>query len=401
MSIASSVAAITATFWLGYRVGKGRPPGTDEGESPSPAALTQPAQPQPGAAITEVATERVPRRVLWILTAIAVACALAGFWIWPGWARSPSPPSVTGGLLLLQGSVGDDRVPNYELSGAVEARIHATGESNTSIISLTLRFAKPLPDTKWFVVASGTYAVSDSYPDAFYCAAGASALVRDNDSVRCAASDSYPAVKFRFGDQLGFLLPEGSDSAVEDLVGYESESATVISGDVPQEVGMDGWAEVELDIPISTPPVETVGGNTFVAYPPIGYVDEGSTGEGLPLDLEPCSNPDVGRSLWLVMSSCAPVYLMDVTEVRFDPGLDIDARTVEYSTPDTVSDDVVVWQVDDDLPATQALLLDPFKTDELAQRSFLAGLVLSVGISMLFLLLEHTVLAPRRRSSQS
>lgn len=144
--------------------------------------------------------------------------------------------------------------------------------------------------------------------------------------------------------------------------------------------------ELTVELPISTPPTAKVSGNEFVRYGRIGFSDW-EWGGGPAVEPE-CTRPPDEGSTFVLLSACAPLEQVIVTSTRFDTGYEIGARTVEYSSPDVASDDRLVWAVDGPFPGGQALINDPFEEGQETRRSFAAGVLISLAVSVLALSIQ-------------
>lgn len=130
-----------------------------------------------------------------------------------------------------------------------------------------------------------------------------------------------------------------------------------------------------------------VGGDEFLALAPIAADDQFWSG-GPDLD-EPCElDPERPPKGLALTQTCAPVAMVQATRTIVDPGVEVGSRTVEYSAPDTDTDDIVRWTTAGGFPGVQALLGDPFAQADESRRAFVA-LVLSGAVSFALLFVER------------
>jgi hypothetical protein len=339
------------------------------------------------------------RAVLGVLLVLALLLTAIGFAIWPGFGFLDRYRIPTGGVLLLHDRLTfdseSDAVAGLRAEIAVE--IWDTGSPGVSIAEITIRFQSPRPEDHWYLVASGDWAVPPDRLESLYCKYGEGKFV--GDRVRCAAQVGNPAMEFRFDQELGNALSttEITDSVV-DLQGYDRERVTVVSGSM-LATRDDGEAVVEAWLPISSPPIFGVGGDEYLALPPLAWTGT-SLGIGPPLE-EPCEIAKSERvAPFALTGSCAPITPVQVTRSSVDAGVAIGSRTVEYASPDTVSDDAARWAAEGGFPGAQALIRDPFAQADESRRAFLAALLLSGGVSFLLLFAERLLFHPSNRDSR-
>ncbi|WP_233256971.1 hypothetical protein [Promicromonospora sp. AC04] len=324
---------------------------------------------------------------------------VAGFVVWPGYAAVPNAPQVAGGVLIMHDHVETDGGSRYVgLRATVEAQQWETGVPDVSMLQLDVKFEAPIADHRWYVVASGDYGVVQGLPLSLYChlAAGQPSA---GGGVACPGGDLSQEMEFEFGRELGFHGGSNTiTSSIVDLDGYDRRDVTVVSGLVPDPDPDTGEVAVTIQLPIATPAKATVSGKEFVRYGAIGFSDW-EWGASVPLAQGCTLEPPVKTADVVLMSTCVPLERVIVTSTAFDTGLDVGARAVEYSSPDVVSDDRVTWIVDGSFPGGQALLNDPFAEGQETQRSFVAGLLISLGVSFLVLLIEEWLGSPRRKGA--
>jgi hypothetical protein len=335
---------------------------------------------------------------IWLV--LFLVSVITGFIVWPGYAAVPSAPQIAGGVLIMHDHVETDGGSSYVgLRAAVEAEQWETGVPDVSILQLDVKFEAPIAPHRWYVVASGDYDVVQGLPPSLYCHGPASRPSVDG-GVECPGDDFSHAMEFEFGSELGFH--GGLDtitSSIVDLDGYDHGDVTVVSGLVPEPDPDTGEVTVTVQLPIATPATESVSGKEYARYGAIGFSDW-EWGASVPLEQSCTIKPPVDTADVVLMSTCAPLEQVNVTSTVFDAGLDVGTRAVEYSSPDVVSDDRVAWIIDGPFPGGQALLNDPFNEAQETQRSFTAGLLISLGVSFLVLLIEELLGNPRRNRRQ-
>jgi hypothetical protein len=329
--------------------------------------------------------------------AAAIILSAVGFAIWPGFSFLQSNRTPIGGVLLLH-----DRLP-FEAEGdellglaaEVDVDFWASGEPGVSIAELTIQLESPRPDDHWYVVSSGDFAVSADRYENLYCKYGSGMLV--DGRIECASQAGNPAHEFRFDQELGDAINTvESAKSIIDLEGYDKEQVTVVSGSMPT-AREDGRAVVDVWLPISSPRTYNVGGDEFIAVPPIAWTDV-EWGVG-PLLAEPCEfEASEVFARFVLTKSCTPVTSISISRTFVDAGVDIGSRAVEYASPDTVSDDALEWDMDGGFPGARALIRDPFEQADESRRAFLAALVLSAGVSFALLSFER-ILFHRKHSN--
>ena len=346
-----------------------------------------------GPVVAPVSSLREPplsrsRLALPVLLAAAIALSLGGYAVWPGFGFLDRSRAPEGGVLLLHDLLPFNDSPDEILGTRAEVgvQIWSTGFPGVSIAELEVRFEKPRPDDHWYVIASGDWAVTPDRDADLYCKYGEGRVV--DAGIECEAQVGNPEMQFRFDQELGNFTGNGlvSDSIV-DFDGYDRDHVTVVSGSMPL-TNEYGENVLEARLPIATPPIQSVGGEDFFAYPPIASLDN-EWGSGPPL-AESCDMTGTeGWALFVLTQSCAPVTYVGVTSTTLDPGIEVGSRTVEYAAPDTISDDELRWSVEGGLAGAQALIRDPFAQADESRRAFVAALILSVGISFALLFFER------------
>lgn len=282
----------------------------------------------------------------------------------------------------------------------VEARVDAvqweTGEPGVSTLRLDLLFTSVPPGTRWFVVASGDYATDPTVPDSFFCSGPGGHRV--DGGYECPGSDYFPAMRYDFRQELGFWggMPH-VNSGVVDLNGYDARSVTVVSGRVPAPDNYTGESVVDVWLPISTPPTTAISGKTFMQYGRIGFEDW-EWGAGGPLDASCDLGEDAAPDV-VLMPTCVPLRRVEVSSTTFDGGFEMGLNAVAYSSPNVVSNDQVVWNVDGPFPGGRVLVTNPFAEDRATWNSFFAGVLLSISVAALFLLVDEALKGRRRTTS--
>ena len=326
------------------------------------------------------------RRLLISLAGSALVLGIVGFGIWPGYTFIETAESPTGGVLILH-----DRLPienDRSIVGQpvdIEVEMWTTGVPGVSMLALRMNFQQPQPEDNWYVIASGDYVVDSSRDLTLFCKYGDGQLLAEE--VRCNAQAGNPQMEFAFDQQLGFTGAAEVTNSISELQGYNRERVTVVRGEMPA-VNELGEYIVDVYLPISSPTTKTVNGDEFVSVLPVAP-NLRSFASGPPLD-ESCllATPQI-HSLFALTPNCAPVTQVQVRSITVDPGFEVGNRTVEYSAPDTVSDDVVKWSLDGGFPGAKALISDPFAKEDESRRAFIAALVLSLSVSFALLLIER------------
>lgn len=332
-------------------------------------------------------SRRFERRALALFAVVAILLAVAGYAIWPGFSYLEPRRALTGGVLVLH----DPEFYGPEGEGQeaeIDAEMWETGVPGVSTMRLTMRFDAPASEDRWYVVASGDYAVKRNLDPSLYCLYGDG--IEEKGRIVCSAQAGNPAIELRFDQELGGAIGVAEVvRSVEEISGYDRRQVTVLSGAMPSDRG-DGVYEVELALPIATPPRRIVGGDEFLAFAPIAARDQmWSSGPDLenPCRLEAGSHP----APLALTETCAPVRSVLSTVTKIDPGVEVGVRTVEYATPDTDSDDVVRWTMAGGFPGAQVLVTDPFARADESRRAFAAALVLSGAVSSGLLFVERLV----------
>jgi hypothetical protein len=322
-------------------------------------------------------------RALLLLTG-AVLLAFSAVLIWPGLLPTSNAPTPKGGITIMH-----DRVPLEEphatrgLSARASVDVWEAGVPNVSMVSMLLTFDSPLPHDHWYVVASGDYAVQADLPVSMYCKYGDAKPA--GDRLWCAPQLDNPRTSYRFGQELA--TDSGGELAafsVQSLAGYDRENVTVISGIMPKANAMGDY-EVELILPIRAQASLRVNGDQYLAVPPIGLRPT-TYSQGARLK-QPCATRE--DTFFVLTETCAPVAPVLISETKVDLGVLIGSRTIEYASPDTVSDDELVWRVDEGFPGGKALVSDPFAQQDETRRAFVAALFLSLSLSLVLLLVEQ------------
>ena len=355
------------------------------------------AERTPAPMAREVRSHRFDRRALSLFAVASILMAVAGYAIWPGFSYLEPRGTLTGGLLLLHdpsfyGPDGDGQ------RAEIDAEMWETGVPGVTAMRLTIRFDSPASEDRWYVVASGDYAVKRHLDPFMYCLYGDG--VEEEERIVCSAQAGNPAIELRFDQELGGAIGVAEVSrSVEEIDGYDRRLVTVLSGAMPPDRG-NGIYEVELMIPIATPPRQIVGGDEFLAFAPVAARDQmWSSGPDLdkPCRLETGSHP----AALAFTQTCETVTSVTSTVTMIDPGIEVGVRTVEYASPDTDSDDVVRWTMAGGFPGAQALVTDPFAQADESRRAFAAALVLSGAVSFGLLFVERLVFhRGGRRGSQ-
>ena len=113
-----------------------------------------------------------------------------------------------GGVLLLHDLLpfDDDGVDVAGVRAEVQVRMWSTGYPEVSIAELEIEFESPRVDDRWYVIASGDWAVSAERDLSLYCAYGDGRMV--GDRIECAAQAGNAAMAFRFDQELSNFTPD-------------------------------------------------------------------------------------------------------------------------------------------------------------------------------------------------
>lgn len=332
-----------------------------------------------------------------IVVVIAVLAIGGGLLLWPSAVASPSPPDVSGGILLLQNADLPLEANPQVYTADIDTTLQSTGMDGVSLLRLTITFLKPTPHVgdvpvlaSWYLVTSGDYVAVADAPDNFYCS-GETLMKRSEDHIACGTIEG-PEVQFFFDSELAFASPDGAYESVVDLAGYEPGRSSVITGSI-----VDGGAEgttITLELPVRTPREEPVGASTFLNFPPIGLVD--NEWGGGPRVIANCNSKPQLTPDFFLPSTCAALNFIKVQSVAFDVDRSLNAETIAFAAPDTLTDEHLGWEVDGGFAGGQALVTDPFVAQSEVQHSFLAGILISLGVSLIVVLVER--IAFRERS---
>lgn len=355
--------------------------------------------PAPGPSTVVAGHRRTPswrKPVLVALITAAVVLGIGGYAIWPGFGVLDRSREPAGGVLLLHDLLPAEDGGVWGSSAEVDVQIWSTGYPDVSIAELRVSFENPLSEDHWYVVASGDWAVTSDRDLALYCKYGEGRVTEDG--IECASQVDNPVMEFRFDQELGnFVGRDLVSDSVAEYDGYDRERVSVVSGSMPQ-INEYGTSVVEVWLPITTPPIQSVSGDNFFSYPPIASRDtHWSTGPPL---AESCVLNSTERwATFALTKSCTPLTNVTVTSSTVDPGIDVGSRTVEYAAPDTVTDDELRWDIAGGFPGARALVQDPFAQADDSRRAFIAAVVLSAAVSFALLFVERLLFHHPRSTS--
>lgn len=83
---------------------------------------------------------------------------------------------------------------------------------------------------------------------------------------------------------------------------------------------------------------------------------------------------------------------MTVESLTLHVDLGIGAGYVEAASPDTASDDALIWEMDGAFPGAQATMVDPYSRRNESVRAFFAALLLGLSGSAAVLIVERLLL---------
>ena len=307
--------------------------------------------------------------------------------MWPEGFTPRKPPSVAGGLLLLADST--EKVASDQAAASVKAELWETGWPDTSMLALTVEFAKPMPGLRWYVVVSGQYKPDSETNINAFCTGPPG--TRTGAVVRC---PNYPSagsvdIEYRFGDRIG-LIYEGGIYRITDMRGYIDNDATIITGRVaPPEYGQ--FYPTSIDIPIPTPDRTRLGSDEYGSLALIGPRGGGGTGWDLndSLGRLPAQYADTAAHLATVATK-RPIRHIGMRPLQLRLYESLNTRNIEWASPPPDRSDQLTWDTrEGNLGPISFLIHDPFEQNELVLRSFAAGVVVSIGVGVILFLIER------------
>jgi hypothetical protein len=332
------------------------------------------------------------RLSLTILLVTALVGLSVGFALWASASLKDSPQPVSGGVLIFHDVEYAEPGTVWGQKADLDVEMWQSGIPNVSILQITINFDSPLAGQKWYLVASGDYSVANSLSPSMYCRSGEGTA--NGDEIRCPSTSDQPSMTFSFGEQLGFYEGERRIRAsVVDLVGYDRSAMTVVRGVIPPSIS--GGSSVTVWLPVSTLQRSSVSGNTYLTFPPIGAPTT-SFGAGPDLSVS-CELGETEDWPYVVLvSSCTQLNPIKITSTRFDPGIQLGTGSIQYASPVLAADDLLVWRVEGGLPQAQAWISDPFAANGVATTSFIAGLFISFGLSLIAVALDRLLFRSQR-----
>ncbi len=346
--------------------------------------------------VSPAATQVKPTRTylpLIVYVFIATVVVVWGAILWqPGTGK---PIQARGGLLFF----ADYTSPPHPWVVNIQSKIRPTGWTGISEIHLELQFDRATSGQRWYIVASGQYRPSAAMPLAAFCNSGALAK-RARDTISCVsggAINGSEQIQYQFNGRLGGVGPSGNDIwSIEDFDGYLDGDATIVAG-----VLSDPVAPSVVWIPFRTPLPATAGSVQYGSFGSIAAADAGDYGEVSRIRSLPEMYASTGAS-FAIASSGRPVEEMEAGEVALTSEESLGARQIRWADPSTATPDRLIWRNDGGLGVMQFALQDPFVEEHLRQRAFLAGILMTLGLSALAAAaLEFFVVVPVRRARRN
>jgi hypothetical protein len=334
------------------------------------------------------------RRWVVPLLAGAAVCFFVAFFLWREGFAVERQPRAIGGLLLFVDSeeTRSQIVEDEPVAAAVDAQMWETGFPNTSLLSLSLKFANPKPGLRWYVVVSGQYNPDPGTDVNTFCVYGGTPT-RMADRVRCrnvslrSAIDGSTDIEYRFGDRIGSIYEEEIHKISDSFDGYIDGDSTVITGRL---ISSDRDSETLIHIPFPTPHHVTIAGDELWALAPIAPFDRGDYGTAEKIRSLPPQYADTS-AYFASVSTGHPIDFIRLPTLSLELREGLDGRELAWASPPPDRPDVLAWSTDrgGDLGPFSFRIHDAVAQTGIARRSFLAGVFVSVGAALLVLLLEQ------------
>jgi hypothetical protein len=416
--------AILATVWIFRRIMRDtstRGPAVEAGptaaEPPAEAELTaeaeratgpQPERGTPTPAAPDAAAQRRFDRRFWLvwalpLTAIAVISVLIAYPLfisaYPG-TSGPGPAAPRGGILLLIDAKArgfdntDVSLRGPEPTVAVTAETWTTGFEGVSELLLNLSFSQVAAGSQWYIVASGQYFPDERLDRRLFCETEPQ-VVQEPDRIRCRDTgfNGSTGIEYRYRDQIGSVSGDKINLPINSLVGFDADSAVVITGTVSAQADVP----TQIFVPYRSPQVERPGGDELVRLAPVGFMDQEWGG------LRPVRDVAVGYAdvfgQFADVQSGRKLRYLPISTMRFSVREDaLNGREIASAMPPTTQPDNLVWEkTDAGIGPISYRLHDPYSQDRTAVKAFWAGLIASAGAAAALLLLEQALLRSQRR----
>lgn len=337
------------------------------------------------------------------LTAVAVISVLVAYPLfasaYPG-TSEPVPAAPAGGILLLVDAKArgfdttDGSFRGPEPTVAVTAETWSTGIEGVSELLLELTFSQVAAESHWYIVASGQYFPDERLDQNLFCEAGPH-VVQEPDRIRCRDTglNGSNGIEYRYRDQIGSASHDKINLPIDSLVGFDADSAVVITGVVSAEADVS----TRIFIPYRSPQVERPGGDELVRLAPIGVRDQ-EWGALRPVRDVAAGYADVFGEFADVQSGRKLRYL-PISTMRFSVREDaLDGREIASAIPPPAQPDKLVWEkAGAGIGPLSYRLHDPYSQDRIAVKAFWAGLIASTGAAAALLLLEQALLRYQQR----
>ncbi|MFD6568532.1 hypothetical protein [Micromonospora profundi] len=335
------------------------------------------------------------------LTAIAVVSVLIAYPLfisaYPG-TSGPVPAAPNGGILLLI-DAKPRGVDNTDLSShgpepsvAVTAETWTTGFEGVSELLLELSFSQVAAGSQWYVVASGQYFPDARLDRSLFCESGPQ-VVQELDRIWCRDTglNGSNGVEYRYRSEIGSASGDKINAPIDSLVGFDAQSAVVITGTVSAETGVP----TRIFVPYRSPQAERPSGDELVRLAPVGVTDQ-EWGALRPVREVAAGYADVFGEFADVQSGRKLRYL-PISTMRFSVEEAVDGREIASAMPPTAQPDKLVWEkTDAGIGPISYRLHDPYSQDRTAVKAFWAGLIASAGAAAALLLFEQTLLRFQR-----
>jgi len=245
---------------------------------------------------------------------------------------------------------------------------------------------------RWYIVVSGQYNPNPNTDINAFCVYGGTPT-RTASEVRCRnvpskySIDGSVDIEYRLGDRIGSVY-EDEIRSVTALDGYIDKESTVITGRLVSTPAQDSLTRIH--IPFPTPDRGTVGGDELWALAPIAPRDQGDIGVPEKIRSLPAEYIDTS-AYYASVSTGHPVDFIRLSTLRLELRESLDGRELAWASPPPDRPDKLAWSTDrgGDLGPFSFRIHDAVAQMGIARRSFLAGVLVSVGAALLVLLLEQ------------
>lgn len=285
----------------------------------------------------------------------------------------PEQPTPTGGVLVLTNAGAEP------VTATVDAELWDMGIDGFTGMTLSIEFDRPKAGLHWYVIPSGQYEIPASAPDTAYCLRRAER--ETSDRLVCPTEGTT----YRPGG-LGSVDGLSVSQIVDSFDGYDDATASVLEGVLARDPETGEVSNsVEILIPIRTPPRREFGSDTYGDLAPVAAVNLGDYGTaGTVRSLAP--EVDDNASFYAETATGDPLRFVNVSAVRVSYRQDEPVRSIAFASPPTSRSDALEWNN----PAVRTqpiryVLHDPIRETDLARRAFLAGILASAAVGLVFL----------------